>query len=799
MLGNASAIVTMTPASVGVGVISNLNGSLVSGQHKLTVKPYERKKSKSDSAPPEKEKQKKKRTRRRKKKDSGAESAGPKLPSPPDIIPVPISPPSICRVFVGSKLPEYTNEQHIKDHFRAFSSSILNVELVRDRRTNAFKGFGFVVFSNDASAQMAISTLDKTTLLGVRIRVSVDTSKGREKQQGVPASTTPLPPSPEKPTFNPQGTDDLSDSESVCSNVSAHADSVKVVIHSRPKLPNLSPKVFMAHFKEFASSITGGFVVKDRNTKKSCGFGFLFFSSLETAQLAVHRMQGTKLQGKYQLISLSVEGKGGGGGKMPQPPSNVAGKGIRLSEAPHGHPPSSGTNARPLHAIPRPQALPQSHPQLSSSHTVVVRNLDPSVGESEVRSLVNVSMLSFTREPPPSNQVLIKFYYAADAEMAVDALNNRNVVGQVVQAFVQPQAMPPTAQPALERSHSNPAMPPFGFVESHPPSQSYPPMVLRSQHSVPAGPSHQPQGQPGYNQPPPPQPYPQGYQHLSGRPHPPGPPTGQPHPPGPQGYPPGPPAGQPYHPGPQGYSGPVGQPHPPGPPSGQPHPPGPPAGQFYHLGPPAGQPLPPAPQSPAGHAQPPGSPAAQPRPPGAQATTPTKSKSSATSVKVTHLPPTITKEKLHQHFSMVGEIKGEPAIHITAKTKFAHVNFHDPQVAQNAVSHLDGSAIDGVTITVKLQNKKPKAKEASEEAEEESGGREKVMKLEDSQWNALMMASGGSSLFKEITAPFRSNPNVVMTPVYEEHCIKFTGTPEAVQDAFSFLKKHLNREIHIKR
>ena len=52
-----------------------------------------------------------------------------------------------CRVFVGSKLPEYTNEQHIKDHFQKFAAHIVNVELIRNRHTNQFKGFGFIIFS----------------------------------------------------------------------------------------------------------------------------------------------------------------------------------------------------------------------------------------------------------------------------------------------------------------------------------------------------------------------------------------------------------------------------------------------------------------------------------------------------------------------------------------------------------------------------------------------------------------------------------------------------------------------------
>ena len=42
------------------------------------------------------------------------------------------------------------------------------------------------------------------------------------------------------------------------------------------------------------------------------------------------------------------------------------------------------------------------------------------------------------------------------------------------------------------------------------------------------------------------------------------------------------------------------------------------------------------------------------------------------SVKVTHLPPTITKEKLYRHFRRAGEIDGDPVINYTAKSMFAY-------------------------------------------------------------------------------------------------------------------------------
>ena len=151
---------------------------------------------------------------------------------------------------------------------------------------------------------------------------------------------------------------------------------------------------------------------------------------------------------------------------------------------------------------------------------------------------------------------------------------------------------------------------------------------------------------------------------------------------------------------------------------------------------------------------------------------------------------------------MAGDIKGMPTIHHTAKTTYAHVSFVEPSAAKFAAEHLNGSSINGVSLTVKLQPKKkpPRAKQVpTEEKEFDPNNFEKVMKLEESQWNSLMLQKGGTTQFKEIMAPFKANPNVLVTPMLEESCVKFTGKHDAVEDCFSFLKRSLSKEITIDR
>ena len=93
----------------------------------------------------------------------------------------------------------------------------------------------------------------------------------------------------------------------------------------------------------------------------------------------------------------------------------------------------------------------------------------------------------------------------------------------------------------------------------------------------------------------------------------------------------------------------------------------------------------------------------------------------------------------------MGEIKGEPVIHVVDSSKYAHVNFHDPHSAQSAVSMLNNSVLDGVTIRVnvaRLQTQKAKSLEQC--------SHEKILRLDSNQWNTLILNSSGRAALKEI-------------------------------------------------
>ncbi len=75
---------------------------------------------------------------------------------------------------------------------------------------------------------------------------------------------------------------------------------------------------------------------------------------------------------------------------------------------------------------------------------------------------------------------------------------------------------------------------------------------------------------------------------------------------------------------------------------------------------------------------------------------------------------------------------------------------------------------------------------------------ERLMLLQPSQWNQLMrIDQDGSSLFQQLSLPFKTNPNVTIEPLIDQRSVRFRGVPEAVFSAHEHFADTLNKELHI--
>ena len=161
--GSATVIVASQPG----GFISLLNDTLVLDLHKLKVEPYKI------------QKQRQKRTHSSKPLLE-LHSTSPTIPNMGLGLANPHSRRSAtdpCRVFVGSGLPSYINEWHIREHFHNFVHEIVRVDTIKDKTTQKSKGYFFITFKSQASADMAVEMLHHSSIMGKhRVKVEIQRS-----------------------------------------------------------------------------------------------------------------------------------------------------------------------------------------------------------------------------------------------------------------------------------------------------------------------------------------------------------------------------------------------------------------------------------------------------------------------------------------------------------------------------------------------------------------------------------------------------------------------------------------------
>jgi RNA recognition motif-containing protein len=82
-----------------------------------------------------------------------------------------LDPITECQLQIRN-LSEHASEDDIRDLF-AQSGDVLAVKIVRDPRTGASRGYGFVMMSAQSEADAAVSRLDDHPLLGRNLKVSL--------------------------------------------------------------------------------------------------------------------------------------------------------------------------------------------------------------------------------------------------------------------------------------------------------------------------------------------------------------------------------------------------------------------------------------------------------------------------------------------------------------------------------------------------------------------------------------------------------------------------------------------------
>ena len=89
-------------------------------------------------------------------------------------------------VFVGSGLPSFIREHHLKDHFKDLGDDIVHIRLIRDKETKRFKGHCFITFRSQESAQLAVNKYNKSLLLN-KFKLKVQFDKNPALSESLPS------------------------------------------------------------------------------------------------------------------------------------------------------------------------------------------------------------------------------------------------------------------------------------------------------------------------------------------------------------------------------------------------------------------------------------------------------------------------------------------------------------------------------------------------------------------------------------------------------------------------------------
>ena len=210
-----------------------------------------------------------------------------------------------CTLYItvkGSKLPYHITERHLLQHFKAFESSIINIEIIKKKE----KRYAFIKFNSAEMATAAMqalqeSLLDNTYLL--TINYGQKTVPGLV-QPGPTLSLSPLmtPVSPTTAECDSQIGEPGRSIQLYRSLGSAKNDYVLFVRVRNSKFPDhIGDSDLRNHFAKFNCHIVDAFISRNPTTNESSGYGFVAFSSHEAAKNAMRELQGSKLHGRFSL------------------------------------------------------------------------------------------------------------------------------------------------------------------------------------------------------------------------------------------------------------------------------------------------------------------------------------------------------------------------------------------------------------------------------------------------------------------------------------------------------------------
>jgi nucleolin len=203
------------------------------------------------------------------------------------------------RLFVGN-LSWGTTDASLNAAFSAPTpGSVVSANVIVDRRSGRNKGFGFVAFSDAASAAAALAALDGVEVDGRAVRVSAagprptagEREEKREEKREKKEKKEPREKKERKERVEkPAGT--LTD------------ESARLFVGSLAWITD-DASLMKAFDAPTPGSVTDAKVLFDRYNARSKGFGFVTFNTAAAAEKALSELNGVEIDGRAVSVAVA--------------------------------------------------------------------------------------------------------------------------------------------------------------------------------------------------------------------------------------------------------------------------------------------------------------------------------------------------------------------------------------------------------------------------------------------------------------------------------------------------------------
>ncbi|KAJ1606350.1 Ro ribonucleoprotein-binding protein 1 [Cryptosporidium canis] len=388
---------------------------------------------------------------------SGGSSSGPRQSS------------QISRIYVGS-LDYSLNEADIKQVFGSFGS-IINIDMPREG--NRSKGFCFVEYTSQESAEMALATMNRFVLKGRPIRVGRPTNAATSNSnQSGGASGNAI-----NPNIAVYNNNQIAHQSHPAQPDTSHGAGTAAPSQNRIYIGSV-PYSFttddLRHiFKAFGVILSCQLIPSIEKPGTHRGYGFIEFGTADQAKLAIETMNGFEVGGKQLKVNVATalkpQSSNSGGGaqsgvasanvsQMPMintmqnmMPSQMPPMGIphqmvlpSMMQMPNVAPPPplpiyQQPPGYPLATGPAPYQIPGAISPVASSNIILLTNMvGPDEIDDELKEEVKIECSKYGKvydvrihisnnisKPSDRVRIFVVFESPSMAQIAVPALNNR--------------------------------------------------------------------------------------------------------------------------------------------------------------------------------------------------------------------------------------------------------------------------------------------------------------------------------------------------------------------------------------